>query len=503
MSHTKQAERFMATVAVSESRAAYRCVRRSGTVGHLILLFSLLFGIALSSQSASAAAQGIQETPATVANTIADTVLVQFAPEVTLAERDALLAELGVELVNWLAQIHVAEVRPIVEQTVEQTAVAANRTNTNASEIMARLSQQRAGRPRLQTAVLTVEENTVVHGVDLPNDPDLLNVDRSYGLSVTHTFEGWEYTEGSTSVIIAVLDTGLQLSHPEFAGRIIPGYDFVNNDADPMDDNGHGTHATGIAAAGINNGIGMGGVCPGCRVMPVKVLNQNNAGTWSGVANGILYAADHGAKVINLSLGAAVSSQTLESAIAYAEAKGVLVVAAAGNMGVEREFYPAAIESVVAVSATDSQDRHWSLSNYGSYIDVAAPGYAIFSTYHDTNNYYHGYTYMSGTSMASPFVAGLAGLLFSQNTDRTAIEVMHLIVSTTDQIGTSEEVAYFGKGRINVARALAVASDSQWTQVIDGDDKDSTDGGAISGENNPATTPGELSNRLFLPFVAR
>jgi subtilisin family serine protease len=350
----------------------------------------------------------------------------------------------------------------------------------------------------MQDIVVSIEANTVVEGVDLPNDPDLLNVDRSYGLSVTHTFEGWSYTQGSADVIIAIVDTGLTLTHPEFRGRIVPGYDFINDDADPMDDNGHGTHAAGIAAAGINNNIGMVGVCPGCRLMPVKVLNQNNAGTWSGVAKGILYAADHGAKIINLSLGAAVSSETLENAIVYAQSKGVLVVAAAGNMGVDRNFYPAALENVIAVSATDAQDRHWSLSNYGGYIDVAAPGYAIFSTYSDMNNYYQGYTYMSGTSMASPFVAGLAGLLFSQNPERGANEVMHLIISTADQVGTSEQAAYFGQGRINVARALATASDSQWTQVIDGETKGTPGIGDVSGENNE-----ELRNRLYLPFVTR
>ncbi|MCB0084688.1 MAG: peptidase S8, partial [Caldilineaceae bacterium] len=462
----------------------------------LTLLCSLLLGLAhLSTQRAFAAADGTNG----IDTATADTLLIHFAPDVTPAERDAMLAAMDVALVNWLAQIHVAEVRP----NTALSAAAAGTTATTLPEILTRLSRQRTSQLRLQEAVLTIEENPVVQGVTLPNDPDLQNIDRSYGLSVTHSYEGWEYTHGSAEVIIAVLDTGLNLTHPEFAGRVIPGYDFINDDEEPLDDNGHGTHTAGIAAAGINNGLGMVGVCPGCRVMPVKVLNHNNAGTWSGVANGILYAADHGAKVINLSLGAAVSSQTLEDAIAYAQSKGVLIVAAAGNMGVEREFFPAAIEGVVAVSATDRQDRHWSLSNYGSYIDVAAPGYAIFSTYNDLNNYYRGYTYMSGTSMASPFVAGLAGLLFSQSPTRTATEVMHLIVSTTDQIGTSEEITYFGNGRINVARALAVASDSEWTQIVDGDDKDSVGTDPVSGEDDAEATTGELSNRIYLPVVAR
>ena len=194
------------------------------------------------------------------------------------------------------------------------------------------------------STITSIEANVIVTGAGLPNDPDLRSTDRSYGLSVTHTFEGWEYTKGDREIIIAVLDTGLQLAHPEFTGRVIAGYDFVNNDEEPMDDNGHGTHAAGIAAAGIDNHIGMVGICPECRIMPVKVLNHNNAGTWGGVAKGILYATDSGARIINLSLGAAVSSKTLEDAIEYAQAHNVLIVAAAGNMGVDRNFYPAALD---------------------------------------------------------------------------------------------------------------------------------------------------------------
>ncbi|MCB0183214.1 MAG: S8 family serine peptidase, partial [Caldilineaceae bacterium] len=192
-------------------------------------------------------------------------------------------------------------------------------------------------------------------------------------------------------------------------------------------------------------------------------------------------------------LGAAVSSQTLEDAIHYAQTQGVLIVAAAGNMGVDRDFYPAALEGVIAVSATDAQDRHWSLSNYGDYIDVAAPGYAIFSTYHDLNNYYGGYNYMSGTSMAAPFVTGLAGLLLSQDSRRTPADLEKLITSTADKMGNSVDDLYFGHGRINVARALAVGADTQWTQVIDGEQT-----GGLGAENNLL-----LTNHLFLPFVAR
>lgn len=452
-------------------------------IAQLLLLASIVIGVTLFGFDSALA---MEENPADLPG---GTFLIEFTPNSTSAERDAILAELGVIVVRWLAPIHVAEVRfdtstPLHEVVDEISAAQAT------DVALAELTEQAQHGALAQSGVVMVEANAVVTGADLPNDPDLESVERTYGLSVTHALEGWEYTKGSADVLIAVLDTGLNLNHPEFAGRIVPGYDFVNDDSDPMDDNGHGTHASGIVAAGINNGIGMVGVCPECSLMPVKVLNQNNAGTWSGVASGIIYAADHGARVINLSLGAAVSSQTLENAVIYAQSKGVLVVAAAGNMGVDREFFPAALPGVFAVSATDARDRHWSLSNYGSYVDVAAPGYAIYSTYYELDNYYGGYTYMSGTSMASPFAAGLAGLLFSQDPKRTADEVAILIRSTVDRVGTSDEVNYFGEGRINVARALAVASDSQWTQVVNGENKD--------------TATAETSkNTLYLPFVSR
>ncbi len=410
-----------------------------------------------------------------------DTLLIHFHATSTPDERAAALAELNVELISWLPQIGVAEVR----------LVATNRQHTSVTATLAFLHQRRQTAVHAAAAIVTIEENSIVTGVDYPNDPDLLSADRTYGISVTHTVEGWEYTAGNAAIIIAVVDTGLNLNHPEFSGRVVAGYDFINNDADPMDDNGHGTHTAGIVAAGSNNGIGMVGVCPQCSIMPVKVLNQNNAGTWSSVAKGVLYAVDHGARVINLSLGAAVSSQTLEEAIAYATAHDVLVVAAAGNMGTDRKFYPAALDGVLAVSATDAQDSHWSLSNYGDYIDVAAPGYAIFSTYHDLNNYYQGYNYMSGTSMASPFVAGLAGLLLSQEAERTPADITKLITSTADKMGTSIDDAYFGHGRINVARALAVGADIQWTEVVEGEQTGGTGAG------------GRFSSQLFLPFVTR
>jgi subtilisin family serine protease len=459
----------------------------------IILYVLFVLGIAMAAfvvTGAAAQASALpQPTPATEPT---PTLLLHFAKDITAEERAAVLAELGAEELSWLPQIGVAEVRLMAatadRHLTEMTAVDALNTLTNRWQTTT----------WAQLLINAIETDAVVTGADLPNDPDLAISDRSYGLSTTHAFEGWEYTRGNDAIIIAVLDTGLRLDHPEFAGRVVAGRDFINSDDEPMDDNGHGTHAAGIATAGIDNGIGMAGICPQCLIMPVKVLNQNNAGTWSSVAKGILHAVDHGARVINLSLGAAVSSQTLEDAIAYAQAHDVLVVAAAGNMGVDRKFYPAALEGVLAVSATDSQDKHWNLSNYGDYIDVAAPGYAIYSTYNDLNNYYQGYNYMSGTSMAAPFVTGLAGLLLSQDPNRTPTDVTKLITATADKMGNSVYDPYFGYGRINVARSLAVGADIQWTQIIA---EEQTGGLGDADAHTEATA--EPFSLLYLPLVVR
>jgi len=398
-------------------------------------------------------ARPVVAAPAADPALVEQTVLIQFAATASVADRDAMIAQINGQLLRWLPQIHVAEVRLTATDTSDQALIKGD------AAALAQRRWQSLGRNALITHI---ENDVVVEGTYLPNDPDVANQPRTYTLQAIHALEAWDYTRGDPSVIIAVLDSGINAAHPEFQDRVLAGYDFINDDDTPGDDHGHGTHTAGIIAAGIDNGLGMVGICPECTLLPVKVLNQNNAGTWVGVAAGILYATDQGARVINLSLGASVSSKTLESAVAYAIAHDVLIVAAAGNMGVDRKFYPAALDGVMAVSATDENNQRWSLSNMGDYIDVAAPGHAVYSTYNDLGNYYGGYNYMSGTSMAAPHVAGLAGLLLSQKLDRNAAEVYHIIVSTTDKPTNPNEVVYFGYGRINVARAVAVVQDNQW-----------------------------------------
>ncbi|MCF6139212.1 S8 family peptidase [Pseudalkalibacillus berkeleyi] len=262
-----------------------------------------------------------------------------------------------------------------------------------------------------------------------------------YGFQTTDTDLAWDITKGSSGQEVAVLDTGVDYNHPDLDSKVLLGYDFVDNDYTPYDLHGHGTHVAGTVAAETNNAQGVAGMAPNTKILAVRVLNAQGSGSTADIADGIRYAADQGAEVINLSLGCDCASQTLKSAVDYAWNKGSVVVAAAGNDGVSTTFEPASYTNAIAVAAVDRYDQLASFSNWGaSWVDVAAPGVDIASTY--PNN---GYVYMSGTSMAAPHVAGLAGLLAAQG--RSASQIRAAIENTADNIsGTG---TYFKHGRIN------------------------------------------------------
>jgi len=276
-----------------------------------------------------------------------------------------------------------------------------------------------------------------------PNDPDFSS--RQWGPQKVQAPEAWDVTRGSSSTRIAIVDTGVQYDHPDLAGKVVRGYDFVDDDSDPYDGNGHGTHCAGIAAAVTDNGRGIAGIAPNATIYAVRVLDDNGSGTLDDVANGIIHAADNGADVISLSLGAPVGATTLRNAVDYAWNSGSVVVAAAGNSGTSLPSYPAYYDNAIAVAATDSNDNKASFSNYGSWVDVAAPGVDIYSTYTGSS-----YRSLSGTSMATPHVAGLAGLLDAQG--RSASQIRAAIENTADPIsGTG---TYWSKGRINAYKAV-------------------------------------------------
>jgi thermitase len=286
------------------------------------------------------------------------------------------------------------------------------------------------------------EPNYYLHASYTPNDPYFSS--RQYGPQKIQAPQAWDIAEGSGAKI-AIVDTGVQSNHPDLAGKVVGGWDFVDNDSTPQDGNGHGTHCAGIAAAVTNNSTGIAGTAPKASILAVRVLNNSGSGTWTAVANGITYAADQGADVISLSLGGTVGNSGLQQAVDYAWSKGSVVVAAAGNAGNTAPNYPAYYSNAIAVASTDQNDNKSSFSTYGSWVDVAAPGSSIYATYPTST-----YASLSGTSMATPHVAGVAGLLASQG--RSASNIRAAIENTADKIsGTG---TYWAKGRVNAYKAV-------------------------------------------------
>ncbi len=289
-----------------------------------------------------------------------------------------------------------------------------------------------------------VEDDHVVRISADPNDP---RYDEQWHLPSVSAPRAWDLTTGSSGVTIAVVDTGVDYNHPDLKDKCVAGYNFVDRSSDPMDDHGHGTHVAGIAAAVGNNSTGVAGVDWKARVLPVKVLNAQGAGYDSDVAEGIRYAADHGAKVINLSLGSPDYSYTLAEAVNYAWNKGALVVAASGNNG-SSVNYPAAFDRVVAVGALDSNDSIAYFSNRGPELDLTAPGVSILSTIPGS------YGKMSGTSMASPVVAGCASLLLAANPGYTPAQVKEALESGAVDLGATGFDELYGHGKVDAFAAL-------------------------------------------------
>ncbi len=319
--------------------------------------------------------------------------------------------------------------------------------------------------------------------IDSASSPDI-NPDNSlysqqWALQKIGLPSAWGKTTGSPNILVAVVDTGVQLTHPDLQAKIwtnpgeIPannidddgngkiddlhgwhfyhgGYGLMLEDANVVDDYGHGSHVSGIIAASSNNHTGVTGISWGSRILPVKSLDLNGNGFYSDIAAGIIYAADNGADIINLSAGGSAASTLLQEAVDYASAHGALVIAASGNNG-GPVFYPAACNNVLAVAATDEIDQRPSFSNYGPQVDLAAPGLNIVSTWYLSN-----YLFKSGTSMSAPHVSGVAALLWSLDPNMTASEVTNLLFRSAVDIGPSGIDVYSGWGRVSADRAIGL-----------------------------------------------
>lgn len=393
----------------------------------------------------------------------------------------------------------VRQVQPLNRGAADGPAVYALQLPTGTDAARAAEQYRRSGLFRY-VEVDAAGQGGGVRGLT-PNDG--LYAGRQWSLNNTGTFtispatvgadikmeDGWVYTQGDSTLTVAVIDSGTKLDHPEFAGRIwrnrleipgngldddsngyiddVNGWNFAYNNNVLADDHGHGTNVAGIIAANGNNGFGYAGVDWKCKVMTCKGLTSQNTGFYSWWIAGIYYAVNNGARVINMSLGGTSSSTAMQDAVTYAAQRNVVVVACMMNTNTSSPYYPAALNGLIAVGATNPNDSRaqpffWgatSGSNYGTHLSVVAPGNYIYGLSHTSNINYN--TYWGGTSQAAPHVAGLASLILSRNKQMTAAQVKTLLQSTADdRVGPVAEDAvgwdpYFGYGRVNAARALA------------------------------------------------
>ncbi len=315
------------------------------------------------------------------------------------------------------------------------------------------------------------EPNYIAYTAFVPND-DLYS--GQWAHQITQAELGWDIERGNDSIVIAIIDTGVDYAHEDLAANIHPVmYDFTDTsssschpsedctvpDNDPSDYHGHGTHVAGIAAAVSNNSVGIAGVCQNCKIMVVRAGWATTIGEasleYDDVANAIIYAADNGADVISMSFGGPASI-TLQNATDYAyNNKSVTLIAAAGNDDTDVESYPAAYGNVIAVAATAQDDSRAYYSNYGSWVDVAAPGGDTTKDSMILSTVPSGYSTKQGTSMAAPYVAGLAGLILSKNSSWVPEEVKQVLKQGVDELNTDE---YIGTGRVNLSKALQIDS---------------------------------------------
>jgi len=449
----------------------------------------LLFSAGLAAAAAIAPGAATDARPAMAT----DEIVVQFtAPAFGSAEFRPELASTGRTglraLDQALAAVGAREIVPVfrvVGDPVAHAAAGLDRIHVvRLDRTAGPLEAVRAlsGRPELEYA----EPNGLAYTQLAPNDTYSASqwAHRNTGQAVaygggqvgtpdcdTDTDDAWDLQTGSSALTLAIIDTGVDTGHPEFSGRVVAGYDFVNSDSNPADDEGHGTCCAGIAVGAGNNGAGVAGVAWGVKLMPVKVLNASGSGTYTAIANGITWAADHGAKVLSLSLGGSSGSTTLLNAVNYAyTTKGCVLFCASGNNNSSSLSYPAAYANTIGVGAlspcnerkspSSCDGEYWWGSNYGSGIDFLAPGTRIHSTdIRGSGGYASGdyITDFNGTSAATPHAAGIGALAWSQNPDLTNAQLWTLLQENCDDIGAAGYDTQTGHGRMNAHASVLAA----------------------------------------------
>lgn len=288
--------------------------------------------------------------------------------------------------------------------------------------------------------------------VVIPNDT---YYEQQWALDAIQLEDAWETTTGSSEIIVAVLDSGAEMDHPDLLGNLVAGYDFIDGDNEPWDDLGHGTHVASVIGGLTNNGEGTAGINWHIKVMPIKVLNERGVGSVQHIIEGIEWAVDHGADIINLSLGSPDTSIALRLAVRRAvDIEGIVVVAASGNEYEEGNpvSYPAAYREVIAVGATDEEGNHAPFSSSGNHLDVAAPGIEILAATWTGSG--AEYAYYTGTSMSAPIVSGVVGLMLAVDGELSPQRVSSILTSNAQDVGAAGWDEFTGYGIVNAGASM-------------------------------------------------
>ena len=381
--------------------------------------------------------------------------LVNFSGLANQGEFDSLIIDFKETLPTAQISQEIAKIDQTYNHKPSLNSIYSTRDHTYIVEGDRKLLKQLKKSSLLRKEVEYIEPNYQYHTYEAPNDPEY---NKQWNFRSINIESAWKETKGK-GITVAVIDTGVSKAPDLKLTEFVPGYDFVKNQVNADDDNGHGTHVAGTIAQSTNNGYGVAGIAYEAQIMPLKVLSQGGGGTVADIAEAIKFAADHGADVINMSLGGAGASQMMQEAIDYAYSKDVVIIAAAGNAGQNSASYPARYPKVISVSATDSAGEKANYSNYGAGVDISAPGGSetgkIRQNTIDPSSGQFVFAGFQGTSMAAPHVAGVAALIKASGVEKPS-EVLKVLKESSRKV-TEDTQNYYGAGHLDAGAAVALA----------------------------------------------